>query len=625
MKRVFLVGAPHSGTALLQSLLAAHPAVVSFPESHFAPALLSESRSARALGLAAHGARARLVDFLRTVGRPDLEAELPRMRTVEEHVHAFVAMLDRLAAERSAEAWIEATSRHLHHMDLLERCVPGAHFLHLVREGRDVAASLYEATRRNAQEWRGPWDLARCCQRWLDDLRATRSRAGAANHLSVRYEDLVEDPGRELLRICRSLGLEFDAAMLSDYREAAADVALEGEPQRGRAQEPIEKSRQGAFARFDASQRAFVERVLGRVESGRGDSSLPTLVVHAPRAPGNPYQSLLAAHLAATGIEAVVKDADDWYAPPTPRREWPDVLHLHGLEPFLRGGAWDALRRLLQLVWRIAGLRRRGVRVIWTLHRLGSEPGGHPWLERIAAALVGRLADALVVHGHGARSAAAGRFAERKLHVIPYGSYAGLHPQDLPRAAARRALGLPESAIVILFFGFLRPDEGIEQLLDAHDALEGGDDVRLVIAGQAQPSAFEALLRARAAGRPRVVLRAGRVPEHEIQVLMNAADAVALPSLQPLGSSSLLLAMAYRRPIVAPRTPGVTDYLTDDQPFLYDPADPRGLADALGRAARAARRPDSLAACGERNAELDAALDWHASANATARLYRRRD
>jgi hypothetical protein len=33
--RLFLVGCPRSGTTLLQSLLAAHPQIASFPESHF--------------------------------------------------------------------------------------------------------------------------------------------------------------------------------------------------------------------------------------------------------------------------------------------------------------------------------------------------------------------------------------------------------------------------------------------------------------------------------------------------------------------------------------------------------------------------------------------------------------
>ncbi|MGL4503377.1 MAG: sulfotransferase family protein, partial [Planktothrix sp.] len=33
--RIFLVGCPRSGTTLLQSLLAAHPQIASFPESHF--------------------------------------------------------------------------------------------------------------------------------------------------------------------------------------------------------------------------------------------------------------------------------------------------------------------------------------------------------------------------------------------------------------------------------------------------------------------------------------------------------------------------------------------------------------------------------------------------------------
>ena len=37
-ERVFIVGVPRSGTTLIQSLLASHPQIETFPESHFFPA-----------------------------------------------------------------------------------------------------------------------------------------------------------------------------------------------------------------------------------------------------------------------------------------------------------------------------------------------------------------------------------------------------------------------------------------------------------------------------------------------------------------------------------------------------------------------------------------------------------
>ena len=42
MKRIFLVGAPRSGTTILQSLLAAHPKITSFPETKFFQYLWSD-------------------------------------------------------------------------------------------------------------------------------------------------------------------------------------------------------------------------------------------------------------------------------------------------------------------------------------------------------------------------------------------------------------------------------------------------------------------------------------------------------------------------------------------------------------------------------------------------------
>ena len=102
MKRIFLVGAPRSGTTILQSLLAAHSEIISFPESKFFHYLLYEPFVANL--------SSRLTSFFRDeINRPDLLNDFDDSQTVETKTRWFVGVLDGLAMEQNKSIWLEKT------------------------------------------------------------------------------------------------------------------------------------------------------------------------------------------------------------------------------------------------------------------------------------------------------------------------------------------------------------------------------------------------------------------------------------------------------------------------------------------------------------------------------------
>src|SRR5262245_40184836 len=181
--RAFLVGCPRSGTTLLQSFLAAHPEMTSFPESHFFCHLLPETPWAARLGIASRRARARFLRFTEELGRPDLARRLPPMAFLASQLAcAFVAVLDDLAAERGKQRWLEKTPDHLHWVEFIERNLQGPRFVHVVRGGPAVVASLYDVTHRYPDPWNGAWSIDRCIEKWNTDVSLTRSLMHKANH-----------------------------------------------------------------------------------------------------------------------------------------------------------------------------------------------------------------------------------------------------------------------------------------------------------------------------------------------------------------------------------------------------------------------------------------------------------
>src|SRR5690606_29130713 len=88
-------------------------------------------------------------------------------------------------------------------------------------------------------------------------------------------------------------------------------------------------------------------------------------------------------------------------------------------------------------------------------------------------------------------------------------------------------LGLPADAVVLLFLGKIRRYKGVPELIETFQSIDGGD-ARLVVAGSPLNPQVEKEVRD-AVRSEHVHLHPNFVPDGEIQVYMNAADAVVLP------------------------------------------------------------------------------------------------
>ena len=238
-RRIFVVGVPRSGTTLVQSLLAAHSAITSFTESHFfAPhftrvpfppgAVLSRNPARRVSEFlneneAIPGATA---SWFLTTRHLRWRPWLPlQTRTVARRL---LRVLDELALARNAVNWLEKTPRHLRYIPFLERMAeahPRLHFIHVVREGLEVVASLCRAS----QSWERPYDLETCAERWNREVAYSASRIGALNHHFIVYEELTSASEPVVRRILAELGLPWEPELLERYGTAAAQLVTERE------------------------------------------------------------------------------------------------------------------------------------------------------------------------------------------------------------------------------------------------------------------------------------------------------------------------------------------------------------------------------------------------------------
>jgi sulfotransferase family protein len=286
---IFLVGCARSGTTLLQALLATHPLIASFPETHFFPSTVGQrarrrfdlrpSRAAERvrfllsdwrvrLGIPSRESNRRLALFLDEIGRGDLQTMFATTRgSMRRKTRSFVALLDRLTVAQGKTRWLEKTPDNLDYIDVIERLVPDALFIHMLRNGADNVASLYDAARNYPEGWWGRdyGSLDRCIARWLLCMARTRAHLGKDNHAVIRYEQLVADPRAALVSVCSFIEVPFEERMLTGYGEVSRRVILGREPWKARVSEEITDCNGTKFHElFDERQRRYVlERIAG--------------------------------------------------------------------------------------------------------------------------------------------------------------------------------------------------------------------------------------------------------------------------------------------------------------------------------------------------------------------------
>ncbi|MGH3017415.1 MAG: sulfotransferase family protein [Gaiellaceae bacterium] len=200
----FLLGHDRSGTTMLRLILD-RGAVAVPPESMFLLDVDPEQPADEVLRAAWNHPRVQLWGL---AGEPPaLPAGLNGMDAFRFAVSApFVAYAEREGKGR----WGDKTPAYIGHVDRLAAIWPDARFVHLIRDGRDVALSVMDVPFGPNNAWAAGRSWARAMRQ---GHKAAERYPGRV--LEVRYEDLVSKPAETVAALCDFLGLDYSDDMLA--------------------------------------------------------------------------------------------------------------------------------------------------------------------------------------------------------------------------------------------------------------------------------------------------------------------------------------------------------------------------------------------------------------------------
>ena len=233
---VFLVGAPRSGTTMLQRVVGAHPGIctISAETAFFRPSLKPEQ-----LDRFQSNFSTRFRRFCPGSVTADFVASTEHVKERDAHTSAI---------------FCEKTPQHVLSLRALATWFPNAKFVHIVRDGRDAFVSA--RGHPNVPQRSHVRSFARYWRRCL------RSRLALGRHpriIDVKYEEFCEEPDAVAAYLMDFLGLRFVPTQLKFFREADPRTV----PQHfARLTGPIGPESIGKFSRsLDESEIRTFERI----------------------------------------------------------------------------------------------------------------------------------------------------------------------------------------------------------------------------------------------------------------------------------------------------------------------------------------------------------------------------
>ena len=238
---IFVVGIGRSGTSLLQNMLNAHSEICFLPENSFLRRYLasglfdSRLKSSGANSLAAELASD--IAFKRIgMSADELEGVL-NSQNGQSGAAFFRSVASSYAGQDGQYSYLgDKDPRLIEFLPLLHANFPNARIIHIYRDPRDVALSKMKAE----------WSSGRAAIANLFAGRAQWSLVGrngralfGSNFHELSYENLVNLPKAEMVKVCEFLDIDFVTEMLDPASGGRTLVAEDEMPWKHKSLGPV--------------------------------------------------------------------------------------------------------------------------------------------------------------------------------------------------------------------------------------------------------------------------------------------------------------------------------------------------------------------------------------------------
>ena len=287
----------------------------------------------------------------------------------------------------------------------------------------------------------------------------------------------------------------------------------------------------------------------------------------------NPYQFLMIKGLQSDPRLIVKPGIDDRFFGilKTAIKQRPDYIHFDWeTSYYYRRSLWMTLINVPLFMMQVYMVRFIfNCKLVWTPHNITPHDSKYPKVHQFCRRFFAKNMKWIRLFWEISLPAAVAEFNcnESKFKIIPEGSYVEYYPNIISRSEARKFLNIADDKLVLLYTGFIKPYKGIDNLIDCFKKSFDANAI-LIIAGKVMdPVYFENI---KQSVNENIMLIDRFIENDELQYFFKAADVVTLPFKKIENSGSVILAMSFKKPVIAPKMGVLTERLRNQPELLYE-------------------------------------------------------
>jgi len=266
-----------------------------------------------------------------------------------------------------------------------------------------------------------------------------------------------------------------------------------------------------------------------------------------------------------------------------------------------------------------------GKKVVFTIHNVRPRHESLRFHHRMLYRLMYSLCDHLIIHAESGKEEVVDLFGVRpgKISVIPHGDYKFfLPPETRTIEEGKETLGIPKDWKTVLFFGAIRPNKGLDNMLLAMPRIRGKiPRIKLLIVGEPCESyrRYREIVEKEKI-EDNVFEKLEYVPNNAVSQYFFASDLVVLPYNEITQSGVLQIAYAFGKPVVATAVGGFNEAIDEGKNgFLVPPHDIEALADRIAEVLQSKEKMEKM---GKHSRYLsDTKYSWDSIAAQTLKVY----
>jgi len=312
----------------------------------------------------------------------------------------------------------------------------------------------------------------------------------------------------------------------------------------------------------------------------------PILIQFTPENPRNPYYKIFPEQLRSQGLEVRYIDKQD------PLIAFIDgnlnrriIVHFHQLEPFYHssdGSELETSKKAEELGAFLKLLKSKKVGLVHTAHNPLPHDRQFEYIDRKLQKNLFPLFDRIVVLGQAA-SKSLGEFVDpSRIEIVEHPTLKDYYGSSFSRKEARESLGFSADSMILGSLGHIKPYKGLESAIKAANQLrkEGNDRLELVIVGQCSDKDYLKTLQSQAGQG--ITIIDSFVGNSEIPRYLALFNASLFSFRDIWASSSVVLSLSYKVPVIVPRMGCLEDYVDEDNTgYFYNPKDFQSLVSAI--------------------------------------------